>query len=97
MSIAIPATSGVRNDAGARGERFYRPNWIAFASLPSLPFSFFTRAGAGDAAHFAARGVRYSRLLASAASAGRFGADDHFLLLSAYLITECLREQELCG
>jgi peptidoglycan/LPS O-acetylase OafA/YrhL len=36
-------------------------------------------------------------LIASAASAGRFGVDP-FFLLSAYLITELwLREQELCG
>jgi hypothetical protein len=46
MSITNPATSGVRHDVGARRERFYRLNWIAFVSLLSLPFSFFTRAGA---------------------------------------------------
>jgi hypothetical protein len=43
------------------------------------------------------RSVRYSRLIASAASAGRFGVD-LFFLLSADLITELwLREQERCG
>jgi peptidoglycan/LPS O-acetylase OafA/YrhL len=66
--------------------------FVAFFAI----FIFHT-SGGGDAAHFAARGVRYSRLIASAASAGRFGVD-LFFLLSAYLITELrLREQELCG
>lgn len=77
MSITIPARreSATMQVPGANVS--IALNWIALVSLLSLPFSFFTRAGRRRA-HFAARGVRYSRLIASAASAGRFG-DDAFL------------------
>src|SRR5437660_1432973 len=77
-------------------ERFYRPEldclrFFAFFAV----FVYHTLSG--EPAYYAARHVPLATLLASAASAGRFGVD-LFFLLSAFLITELLvREQEQFG
>jgi peptidoglycan/LPS O-acetylase OafA/YrhL len=94
--MATAATSGAQTDAGARGERFYRPELDCLRFFAFFAVFVYHTIG-GDAAYFSARGLPFGALIASAASAGRFGVD-FFFLLSAYLITELLlREQEQCG
>ncbi|MGA9977970.1 MAG: acyltransferase family protein [Candidatus Sulfotelmatobacter sp.] len=94
--MSIPATSKTGNDAGAQRERFYRPELDCLRFFAFFAVFIFHTLGGGDAAYFAARGVPFAGLIASAASAGRFGVD-LFFFLSAYLITELLlREQEQC-
>jgi len=95
--MSIPATSEAGNNAGAKGERFYRPELDCLRFFAFFAVFVFHTMGGDDSAYFAARGVPFAALVASAASAGRFGVD-LFFLLSAYLITELLlREQEQWG
>jgi peptidoglycan/LPS O-acetylase OafA/YrhL len=76
--------------------RFYRPEldclrFFAFFAV------FLYHTLSADPSYYAARHVPFGTLIASAASAGRFGVD-LFFLLSAYLITELLlREREQFG
>ncbi len=75
---------------------FYRPEldclrFFAFFAV------FIHHTLNGQASYYAARHIPFGTLIASAASAGRFGVD-LFFLLSAYLITELLvREHEQSG
>jgi peptidoglycan/LPS O-acetylase OafA/YrhL len=95
--MPTPATSEARNDAAAGRECFYRPELDCLRFFAFFAVFIFHTMGDNGAAYFAARGVPFAGLIASAASAGRFGVD-LFFLLSAYLITELLlREQEQCG
>lgn len=94
--MASVTTSQVNTDARAKRERFYRPELDCLRFFAFFAVFIYHTVG-GDAAYFSARGVPFGALIASAASAGRFGVD-LFFLLSAYLITELLlREQEQCG
>jgi peptidoglycan/LPS O-acetylase OafA/YrhL len=94
--MVTAATSGARSDARAKRDRFYRPELDCLRFFAFFAVFVFHTIG-GDAAYFSARGVPLGALIASAASAGRFGVD-LFFLLSAYLITELLlREHEQCG
>ncbi|HLW86505.1 MAG TPA: acyltransferase [Candidatus Sulfotelmatobacter sp.] len=78
------------------GAGFYRPEldclrFFAFFAV------FIYHTLSSEPAYYSVRHVPFSTLIASAASAGRFGVD-LFFLLSAYLITELLlREQEQFG
>jgi len=94
--MASAATPEAANDVGAKRERFYRPEldclrFFAFFAV------FIYHTLSDDPAYYSARHVPFGTLIASAASAGRFGVD-LFFLLSAYLITELLlRELEQFG
>ncbi len=93
--MSIPATP--ETNAGAQRERFYRPELDCLRFFAFFAVFIFHTIGGGGAAYFAARGIPFAALFASAASAGSFGVD-LFFLLSAYLITELLlREQEQYG
>jgi hypothetical protein len=46
MSIAIPATSGVRNDEGVRRERFYRPELDCLGFVAFFAIFIFHTSGA---------------------------------------------------
>ena len=102
MSIDQPNTAApavvevLSNPAQVKTERFYRPEldclrFFAFFAV------FIYHTLSNDPAYYSARHMPFGTLIASAASAGRFGVD-LFFLLSAYLITELLlREQEQFG
>jgi peptidoglycan/LPS O-acetylase OafA/YrhL len=94
------AATAVQDDKSssekAKVGRFYRPEldclrFFAFFAV------FLYHTLSIEPAYYAARHVPFGGLIASAASAGRFGVD-LFFLLSAYLITELLlREQQQFG
>ncbi|MFZ1156240.1 MAG: acyltransferase [Candidatus Sulfotelmatobacter sp.] len=94
--MASAATPETANDAVAKRGRFYRPEldclrFFAFFAV------FIYHTLSSDPTYYSARHVPFGTLMASAASAGRFGVD-LFFLLSAYLITELLlRELEQFG
>jgi peptidoglycan/LPS O-acetylase OafA/YrhL len=94
--MAASSVTEKRMDAHYKAGRWYRPE------LDCLRFfAFFAvyiyHTMSGDAAYYSARHIPFATLVASAASAGRFGVD-LFFLLSAFLITELLlREQEEYG
>jgi peptidoglycan/LPS O-acetylase OafA/YrhL len=97
IKMAGTATSEARNDAGVKRERYYRPELDCLRFFAFFAVFVYHTIGGRDAAYFSARGVPFGSLIASVASAGRFGVD-LFFLLSAYLITDLLlREQEQCG
>jgi peptidoglycan/LPS O-acetylase OafA/YrhL len=94
--MASADTPEAANNAGAKRERFYRPEldclrFFAFFAV------FIYHTLSDEPAYYSARHVPFGTFIASAASAGRFGVD-LFFLLSAYLITELLlRELEQFG
>ena len=86
--MASADTPEAANNAGAKRERFYRPEldclrFFAFFAV------FIYHTLSDEPAYYSARHVPFGTFIASAASAGRFGVD-LFFLLSAYLITELL-------
>lgn len=90
------AAAESRIDSARKNERFYRPELDCLRFFAFLAVYVFHTLHRGPH-YYTDQHVPFATVLASAASAGRFGVD-LFFLLSAYLITELLlREWERYG